>query len=250
MSEKASREDLYGSLGENWRDKKAALSSLHAIHPVTLGYFMGVVGKDIKGLRILDAGCGGGLLSEAFAREGAMVTGLDVKPGAIETARQHATRVGLNIDYQVGSLEDLKFAEGCFDVVIASFVLEHVADLQNAAHNVARVLKPRGIFLYSGINRTFLTLLIVSIGFQYVLRKIPRGTLRWNKFVRPEELTAALKRYGVSAVETHGVARRYSYTVMLLNRLRGRPAGDFVLTSNMAMCYVGHAVKGDGPTAD
>ncbi len=244
MSDNANKDDLYGRLGESWRDKEAALSSLHAIHPLTLEYFMRTVGKNIQGVRLLDAGCGAGLLSEAFARAGALVTGMDIRPGAIETARQHATRVGLSIDYQVGSVEDLTLPDESFDVVVASFVLEHVSDLHKTSQNVARVLKPQGLFLYSGINRTLLTLMIVTIGFQYVLRKIPRGTLRWNKFVRPEELEAALRNHGVYIVETRGVARRYPYPVMLWNRLRKRPAGDFVLTSKMGMCYVGHATKG------
>lgn len=244
LNHKATNKDLYEHLGENWRDKKAELSSLHAMHPVTLNYFMRAIGDNIQGIRLLDAGCGGGLLSETFARAGALVTGLDVKPGAIETARQHATRVGLSIDYQMGSLEDLKFTDESFDVIVASFVLEHVADLRTVAHNVARVLKPQGLFLYSGINRTFLTFMIITIGFQYVLKKIPPGTLKWNKFVRPMELEATLRDHGIFTVETQGVARRYPYSVMLWNKLRNRPVGDFILTSNMGMCYVGHATKG------
>ena len=141
-------------------------------------------------------------------------------------------------------LENLGFSDESFDVVVASFVLEHVSDLQTAARNAARVLKPGGLFLFSGINRTLMTLFIVSIGFQYVLRKIPRGTLRWKKFVRPEELAAALKECGVHTVETRGVARRHPYSVMLWNKLWKRPAGDFILTQDMGMCYVGHATKG------
>ncbi len=87
MSEKASNVDLYGRLEETWRDKKVALISLHAMHPVTLGLFMRAVGDKVQGTRLLDAGCGGGLLSETFSRAGALVTGIDVRPGAIETAR-------------------------------------------------------------------------------------------------------------------------------------------------------------------
>jgi 2-polyprenyl-6-hydroxyphenyl methylase/3-demethylubiquinone-9 3-methyltransferase len=185
VSGKVSNADLYGRLGENWRDEKAALNSLHAMHPVTLGFFMRAVGDKVQGTRLLDAGCGGGLLSETFSRAGALVTGIDVRPGAIETARQHATRVGLNINCQVGSLENLGFPGESFDVVVASFVLEHVPDLHVAARNVVRVLKLNGMFLFSGINRTLTALFIVSIGFQYIPRKISRGTLRWNKFVRP-----------------------------------------------------------------
>jgi len=244
VSDKATKDDVYGQLGDRWRDKRAALSSLHAVHPVTLGYFMRTVGENLKGIRLLDAGCGGGLLSEAFARAGALVTGMDVRPGAIETARQHSTRVGLNIDYQVGSVEDLTLPDEAFDVVVTSFVLEHVSDLRKAAQNIARVLKPQGRFLFSGINRTPLTLMIITIGYQYLLRKIPPGTLRWKKFVRPEELEAALRDHGVQTVETQGVARRYPYPVMLWNKIRKRPVGDFVLTSNMDMCYVGNATKG------
>ncbi|NIO10006.1 MAG: 3-demethylubiquinone-9 3-O-methyltransferase [Deltaproteobacteria bacterium] len=238
--------DWYGKLGAEWRDKDAALSSLHAAHPITLRYFMDAMGGDIKDKRILDAGCGGGLLSEDFARSGALVTGVDVRSGAIETAREHAVRVGLSIDYHVGSLEDLQLPEGSFDVVVTSFVLEHVSDLGKAISNVARVLKPGGLYLYSGINRTFTSLLIISIGFQYVLRKIPPGTLNWSQFRRPSELHAALGESGMSNVETKGLGRRQPYSVMLWNKLTGKPVEGFSVTPEMGILYVGQARRRKG----
>lgn len=238
--------DWYGKLGEEWRDKNAALSSLHAAHPVTMQYFMKTMGGDIKGKRILDAGCGGGLLSEDFARAGALVTGIDVRAGAIETAREHAVRVGLSIDYHVGSVEDLQLPESSFDVVLTSFVLEHVSDLQRAIANVARVLKPDGLYLYSGINRTLKSLVIITIGFQYVLKKIPPGTLNWRRFRRPQELEAALMANGIQNVETKGVGRRQTYSVMLWNKLKKRPVEGFSLTDEIGILYTGYGRKGAG----
>ena len=244
MSEQAMNGDWYGGLGEKWRDQKAALSSLHAVHPVTLRYFMEAMGGDIKGKRILDAGCGGGLLSEDFARAGALVTGVDVRAGAIETAREHAVRVGLSIDYHVGSVEDLQLPEESFDVVVTSFVLEHVSDLRKAIANVARVLKPEGLYLYSGINRNLKSLVIISIGFQYIIKKIPPGTLNWKRFRRPLELDAALREYGISNVETRGVGRRQSYPVMLWKKLTKKPVEGFTLTPEIGILYTGYARKG------
>lgn len=238
--------DWYGQLGDEWRNKGAALSSLHAVHPITLRYFMDVMGGDIQDKRILDAGCGGGLLSEDFARSGALVTGVDVRPGAIETAREHAVRVGLSIDYHVGSLEDLQLPEGSFDIVVTSFVLEHVSDLDKAVSNVARVLKPGGLYLYSGINRTVKSLLIISIGFQYVLKKIPPGTLNWSRFRRPSELHAALREHGMSNVETRGLGRRQPYAVMLWNKMVKKPVEGFSLTPEIGILYIGHARRGTG----
>ncbi len=243
MSEQAGNGELYGGLGEKWRDKNAALSSLHAIHPVTLNYFMGIMGGDIKGKRILDAGCGGGLLSEDFARAGALVTGIDVRAGAIETAREHAVRVGLAIDYHVGSAEDLQLPEASFDVVVTSFVLEHVSDLHKTIGNVARVLKPEGLYLYSGINRTLKSLVLITIGFQYVLKKIPPGTLNWKQFRRPPELHAALRGNGISNVETIGVSRRQSYSLMLWKKLTKQPVEGFTLTPEIGILFTGYGRK-------
>ncbi len=244
MSEQTVNGELYGGLGEQWRDKKAALSSLHAIHPVTLRYFMEAMGGDIKGKRILDAGCGGGLLSEDFARAGALVTGLDVREGAIDTAREHAVRMGLAIDYHVGSVMDLQYSKETFDVVVTSFVLEHVSDLSKAIANVARVLKPEGLYLYSGINRNLKSLVLISIGFQYVLKKIPPGTLNWKRFRRPPELHAVLRENGISNVDTKGVGRRQSYSVMLWKKLTKKPVEGFTLNPEIGILYTGYGRKG------
>ncbi len=244
MSEQTVKGDWYGELGGKWRDKKAALSSLHAAHPVTLRYFMETMGGDIKGKRILDAGCGGGLLSEDFARAGALVTGVDVREGAIETAREHAVRVGLAIDYHVGSVMDLQFSKESFDVVITSFVLEHVSDLSKAIANVARVLKPGGLYLYSGIDRNLKSLVLICIGFQYVLKRIPPGTLNWRQFLRPPELVAALRENGITNVETKGVSRRQPYPIMLWKKLTKKPVEGFTLTPEIGILYTGYARKG------
>ena len=244
MSEQTVNGELYGGLGEQWRDKKAALSSLHAIHPVTLRYFMEAMGGDIKGKRILDAGCGGGLLSEDFARAGALVTGVDMRAGAIETAREHAVRVGLAIDYHVGSVMDLQLPKESFDFVVTSFVLEHVPDLSKALANVARVLKPGGLYLYSGINRNLKSLVLITIGFQYVLKKIPPGTLNWKQFRRPAELDATLRENGISNVETKGVGRRQAYSIMLWKKLMKKPVEGFTLTPEIGILYTGYGRKG------
>ncbi len=161
-----------------------------------------------RGARVLDLGCAGGFLSEALARRGARVTGLDPAERAIAAARSHAAAEGLAIRYEVGSGEDMPFADAAFDAVVCVDVLEHVADLDAVLGEVHRVLRPGGRFLYDTINRNPLASFVVVTLAEDLFRILPQGTHDPAMFLRPGELAAALGRAGLAPGERTGLGPR------------------------------------------
>ncbi len=183
---------------------------LHRMNPLRTGWIAeriakahGRTGRDLAGLTILDVGCGAGLASEAFARTGATVTGLDAAGAALEAARAHAA--GLPITYVEGTPEALARAGTHFDAVVALEVIEHVADRAAFCAALAALVKPGGHVFLSTLNRTARSFMMAKLGAEYVLRLLPVGTHDWRMFVTPGELGADLRRAGLTVTDLAGM---------------------------------------------
>jgi 2-polyprenyl-6-hydroxyphenyl methylase / 3-demethylubiquinone-9 3-methyltransferase len=161
--------------------------------------------RALSGLTVIDIGCGGGLLSEPLVRLGARVTGIDPAAENIGVARRHAERAGLAIDYRVETVEDVAAAGGSFDIVFAMEVVEHVADVRTFIAACERVLKPGGLLLMSTLNRTLRSFALAIVGAEYLLRWLPRGTHRWDKFLTPDELADEVERAGLETADSKGL---------------------------------------------
>src|SRR5882757_10491367 len=205
----------FSALADEWWDFGGKMGVLHKFNPVRLGYIKeqacAQFGRDPKrldslsGLRLLDIGCGGGVLSEPLARLGALVTGADPAVPNIEAAKVHAAQGGLAIDYRATTAEALADAGERFDVVLAMEVVEHVADLNLFVTRCAEMVKPGGLMVVATLNRTIKSFALAIVGAEYVLRWLPRGTHQWDKFVTPNELEIALEKSGVVMTQETGV---------------------------------------------
>jgi len=203
-------------MAETWWDPKGPMRVLHKFNPVRLTYIRDEAcrrfGRDsrsprsLEGLTILDVGCGGGVLSEPLARLGARVTGLDPAPTNISVARLHAERAGLAIDYRNETVESVVAKGETFDMVLAMEVVEHVADVQAFVDACAQAVKPDGALAMATINRTLRSFALAIVGAEYVLGWLPKGTHEWEKFVTPDELTAAIETAGFAVTDLKGVA--------------------------------------------
>ena len=159
----------------------------------------------LAGRRILDIGCGAGLLSEALAKLGAEVTGIDPADANIDVARAHAVKGGLAIDYRATTAEALPADTPLFDAVLAMEVVEHVADRPLFLRTAANLVRPGGLLILSTLNRTLKSFALAIVGAEYVLRWLPRGTHSWDQFVTPEELTAELRAQNLAIFDRTGV---------------------------------------------
>jgi 2-polyprenyl-6-hydroxyphenyl methylase/3-demethylubiquinone-9 3-methyltransferase len=202
-------------LAATWWDPRGKMGVLHKFNPVRLGFIKEAAcrrfGRDPKrldslsGLRLLDIGCGGGLLCEPLARLGADVVGADPAAANIEAARLHAAQGDLAIDYRITTAEALADAGERFDIVLAMEVVEHVADMPLFVRRCAEMVKPGGMMVAATLNRTFKSFALAIVGAEYVLGWLPRGTHQWDKFVTPDELEAAIERHGLTVVDETGV---------------------------------------------
>ncbi len=207
--------DRFSAMAAEWWDPTGKFRPLHKINPVRLAYIRDKVaanyGRDPKGhnplagLRVLDIGCGGGLLSEPVARMGADVLGADASERNIGIARTHAAQSGVAVDYRAVTAESLAADGETFDVVLNMEVVEHVADVDFFISTCASMVRPGGLMLISTINRTFKAAALAIIGAEYVLRWLPKGTHQYEKLVRPEELEAPLTANGMTVEERIGV---------------------------------------------
>jgi 2-polyprenyl-6-hydroxyphenyl methylase/3-demethylubiquinone-9 3-methyltransferase len=205
----------FSRLADEWWDARGPMAMLHKFNPVRLAYVRDHVtthfGRDPKrldslaGLRVLDIGCGGGILSEPLARLGASVVGADPAERNIAAAQRHAAQSGLDIDYRATTAEALAQAGEAFDVVLAMEVVEHVADVGLFVDLGAAMVKPGGLMFAATLNRTLKSFALAIVGAEYVLRWLPRGTHRWDKFVTPKELEIALERAGLRQMAQTGV---------------------------------------------
>ncbi|MCV7196359.1 bifunctional 2-polyprenyl-6-hydroxyphenol methylase/3-demethylubiquinol 3-O-methyltransferase UbiG [Mycobacterium angelicum] len=181
--------EKFDKVSDIWWDPNGEMGGLHSINPLRTKFIQDVV--SIEGLKILDVGCGGGILSEALAKAGAQVTGLDMSRQSLDVARAHARSEGLNIAYLYDSVENVAAQDsGGFDVVTCMEMLEHVPEPEQIVAACARALKPGGHAFFSTINRTPKAFLFAIVGGEYILRLLPRGTHTYSKLIRPGELTA------------------------------------------------------------
>ncbi len=205
----------FRALAEQWWDPEGDFRPLHRFNPVRLAYIrdracehFGRRTDDIAplaGLRLLDVGCGGGLLCEPMARLGAAVTGIDAVERNVEVARIHAEAGDLDIDYRATTAEDLVAAGETFDIVLSMEVVEHVADPGAFLCDCARLVAPGGLVFAATLNRTAKAFAMAIVGAEYVLRWLPRGTHDWRKFVKPSELVTGLEAGGIEMLELTGV---------------------------------------------
>jgi 2-polyprenyl-6-hydroxyphenyl methylase/3-demethylubiquinone-9 3-methyltransferase len=217
MSAASIRQDevaRFDALAQDWWDPAGPMAPLHKINPVRIGWLVETLARRFRslgpapldGLRILDIGCGAGLLSEPLSRLGARVTGLDPAPAAIEAARAHAEATGAELAYRAGTVEELAAEGQKFDAVLAMEVVEHVEDVSGFVATAASLVAPGGILCLSTLNRTAKSFALAILGAEYVLRWLPRGTHHWEQFVTPLELMGALRRAGFVASTRKGLS--------------------------------------------
>jgi len=208
--------EKFARMAESWWNPRGEFRPLHKVNPTRIAFIRDSVaarlGRDplaprpLEGLRLLDIGCGGGLLAEPMTRLGARVTGIDPTAKNIGIARLHGEQSGLDIDYRVATAEELTAAGEEFDVVLNMEVVEHVADLNAFVADCCGLLTDKGVMFVSTLNRTPKSFLFAIVGAEYVLRWLPRGTHDWSKFVRPSELAAAARRAGSEIGNLTGVS--------------------------------------------
>jgi 2-polyprenyl-6-hydroxyphenyl methylase/3-demethylubiquinone-9 3-methyltransferase len=205
----------FEAMAAEWWDPNGKFKPLHMLNPCRLDYITAQIaaefGRDLagpqpfKGLRILDIGCGGGLLSEPMARLGAAVVGADAAARNIPVARVHAEQSGLAIDYRHTTAEDLAAAGEQFDVVLNMEVVEHVADPLAYLTACQRLLKPGGLMICSTLNRNPKSFVMAIVGAEWVMRWLPKGTHDWRKFITPDELYDLIARAGLEPVDRKGM---------------------------------------------
>ncbi len=203
--------DIFDSHAHAWWDEKGPFKPLHRINPLRLEFMIENIKKcfrvpDLKGLRILDAGCGGGLICEPLARLGAHVTGIDISKEAIKVAQDHAEQQGLTIDYHVMRLEDI--LDQSFDVVIASEVIEHVSHPDNFVKHLSRVLTSGGCTVLTTLNRTWKSFVFGIFTAENILKWAPKGTHHYEMFIKPSELNRSLERAGLHLTRLQGLVFR------------------------------------------
>ena len=208
--------EFYTNLAETWWDREGPFWPLHRLNELRVAYIREKLcrhfGLDanaerpLDGLRVLDVGCGGGILSESMARLGAQVTGIDVVEKNIRIASLHAADQGIEIDYRMTTASELAAASDRFDVVLNMEVVEHVADVGAFMRDCCRLTADRGVMFVATINRNPLSWLFAIVGAEYILRWLPRGTHRWSWFRKPAEIAAHLADGGLAVMDSAGVA--------------------------------------------
>lgn len=196
---------IYDTLAESWWQTGSQLHLLARMNPARFAYFDPLV-RHWQELRVLDLGCGGGLAAACLAQRGARVVGLDLSRASLHVAARHTRRHGRpEALFVCGRAETLPFADASFDVVWCTDVLEHLPHLPAAIDQIARVLKPGGLFLYDTINRSWLSRLLVIWFWEYLAGLAPRGTHDWHLFITPEELHRLLTQYNLQPGAIHGM---------------------------------------------
>ncbi len=206
----------FSALADEWWDPEGSFQPLHKLNPARLGFIRDRIcrrfdrdpftPRPLAGLRLADIGCGGGLLTEPMARLGAQVTGLDASERNIMVARNHAERMGLDIDYRFSTVEAAAEAGEQYDIVLNMEVVEHVADVDGFLAASCALVAPGGAMFVATLNRTLKSFAFAIVGAEYVLRWLPRGTHDWRKFRRPSEIAAALRRGGLTVESFAGLA--------------------------------------------
>lgn len=205
----------FEAMAAEWWDPNGKFKPLHMMNPVRLDYIVTQIaaefGRDrrnlqpFEGLRVLDIGCGGGLITEPMARLGANAVGADAASGNIAVARLHAEEQGLTIDYRATTAEALAAEGEQFDVVLALEIVEHVADPAAFIRTCHDLLRPGGLVAFSTLNRTAKSFGAAIIGAEWIMRWLPRGTHEWNRFITPSELSEMLKATRLEPVDSRGM---------------------------------------------
>lgn len=205
------KDNEYNRVDDFWWSTKN--NPLQQMNPVRFSYFSKAIGE-LKGLKILDLGCGGGLLAEEFAKKDANITGIDIAENAVKVAINHASINKLKIDYVVGSAENIPMGNNVFDVVVCADCLEHVNNLEKVISETSRVLKPGGKFCYLTLNRTILSKIIAIWFGNYFMRrqfkalKISGENMNvheWKKCIKPDELNYLMQKHNIKNIETKGL---------------------------------------------
>lgn len=198
--------DKFSALAHRWWDPNSEFKPLHQINPLRLGWIDRLSGG-LAGKRVIDIGCGGGILSESMARLGAEVTGIDLADKPLKVAQLHALDAGISVDYQAIAAEDLaQMAPASFDVVTCMEMLEHVPDPASTVQACATLVKPGGRVFFSTLNRNPKSYLFAIIGAEYVLRLLPRGTHDYQKFIKPSELARYVREAGLESEQLIGMS--------------------------------------------
>jgi 2-polyprenyl-6-hydroxyphenyl methylase/3-demethylubiquinone-9 3-methyltransferase len=208
--------DRFAAQSASWWDSEGSFRPLHRINPARLDFIrrqlLARFGRDalalrpFDGLRLVDVGCGGGLIAEPMARLGFAVTGIDAAAPTIEAARAHAEASGLTIDYRVADVETLARAGERFDVALALEIVEHVADRDAFFAALGALVRPGGAFIGATLNRTGRSFALAIVGAEYLLGWLPRGTHDWQRFVRPSEFVLGLRRHGLVTTRLAGLS--------------------------------------------
>lgn len=197
--------DKFSSLASRWWDPESEFKPLHAINPLRLGWILDHAGP-LAGKTVLDVGCGGGILAESMAAQGAKVTGIDLAEKSLKVAKLHGLESGVAVDYQTISAEDHAVQHpGTYDVVTCMEMLEHVPDPSSIVRACATLVKPGGWVFFSTLNRNPKSFLFAIVGAEYVLRMLPKGTHSYENFIKPSELSAAARAAGLDATELAGM---------------------------------------------
>jgi len=211
----------FSALAPQWWDERGPMRELHRMNPLRTDF---VARRAQAGSSVLDLGCGGGIATEALARLGYAMTGVDGSADAIGVARSHAVESGLVIDYRVGLAEDVLASGERFGAVTALEIIEHVPDQAAFMRALAGLLRPEGLLFVSTLNRSWQSLAVAKLGAEYVARLLPAGTHDWRRFVQPAELAAMGRDAGLLLVELMGMARG--------------PAGDWRAGRDTAINYI------------
>ena len=237
--------ERFAALAERWWDRHGAFRALHALNPVRIAYVRDalVAGREpdaraegtpalkpLAGLRLLDVGCGGGLMAEPLCRLGADVIAIDAAEPNVRAARHHAEEQGLAIDYRHATAEALAADGERFDAVLALEIVEHVADLDAFADACASLVKPDGTLVVATLNRTLAAYALAIVAGERILGWLPAGTHDWSRFVRPAEMVRLLRRQGLTVADMRGMV----YSPL---------AGGWTTSPNLSVNYIVHARK-------
>ncbi len=222
-----SETEKFNQMGKEWWDSKGNMSALHMINPIRFKYFSKRIGT-LKGKKVLDIGCGGGLMAEEFAKKGAHVTGVDLSPVAIDAATKHAEENSLDIEYLNMAVSGLEKSD--FDIVICAEMLEHVDDLDKMIAESSAKVANGGHYLFETINKTAAAWFFAVFMAENVLNFVGKGTHNYEKFIRPSKLAAMLKENDINVKEIKG---------MTFNPL----GWEFKISNSTAVNYIGYGVR-------
>ncbi|MBM3349037.1 MAG: bifunctional 2-polyprenyl-6-hydroxyphenol methylase/3-demethylubiquinol 3-O-methyltransferase UbiG [Betaproteobacteria bacterium] len=196
--------DKFSALAHRWWDPTSEFKPLHAINPLRLGWIQSIT--NLQGKRVLDVGCGGGILAESLSKAGATVTGIDLSSKALKVAELHQLESGTSVRYLTISAEDLAKEESqSYDVVTCMEMLEHVPDPSSVVQACAKLCKPGGHIFFSTLNRNPKSYLFAIIGAEYILQLLPKGTHQYEKFIKPSELAQFTRAAGLEVIELKGM---------------------------------------------